>query len=124
MVSKHENLHKTSGHAAQILQALCCYCGTVRTAKRGGAGNYTPPAFVPEGTALTALDIEECKAAGTMPADAEQYQRMLATLKCATCKQKTRHALIHPTDCEWRDDAERMDHAANFLIPTDLLEGH
>lgn len=110
--------------AAQTLQALCCDCGTVRTAKRGGPSNYQPPAFIGESVGLTTLDIEEQKEAGTIPADFEQFERMLARLKCSTCKQQTRHALVHPADCEWRDDAEHVDYSANFLIPTDLLEGH
>lgn len=105
--------------AAQTLQALCCDCGTLRTARRGGHTNYAPPGFIGDGTGLTAVDMEECKAAGTMPADAQQYHRMLAILKCSTCKQRTRHALIHPADCERRDDAEHVDHAGNFLIPAE-----
>ncbi|BAS10406.1 hypothetical protein AHiyo4_38280 [Arthrobacter sp. Hiyo4] len=110
--------------AAQILQALCCDCGTVRTAKRGGPTNYQPPGFISECTGVTSLDIDERQEAGTLPADFEQYKRMLARLKCATCKQQTQHALIHPADYDGRDDAEHVDYSANFLIPTDLLEGH
>lgn len=105
--------------AAQTLQALCCACGTLRTAKCGRAGDYHPPGFIGDGTGLTAEYIEECKADGTMPADYQQYHRMLAILKCSTCKQRTRHALIHPADNELRDDAEHVDHASNFLIPAE-----
>lgn len=104
--------------AAEILQALCCDCGTLRTITLGGPNNYVPPGFIGN-YRFDAVFIEERKAAGTMPAGFQQYHRMLAILKCSTCKQRTRHALIHPADDEWRDAAEHDDHASNFLIPAE-----
>lgn len=109
-------MNTTTSRAAQTIQALCCDCGTLRTVKLGGHNNYIPPGFI-SGYRFDAVDIEERKAAGTMPADFQQYHQMLASLKCSTCKQRTRHALIHPADDKWRDAAEHVDHASNFLIP-------
>jgi hypothetical protein len=80
------------------VRALCCECGNLRTV----AANYRPPR----------------DANNTDEADIHQRGwRCTATLKCAICTTKTRHALLRDDDePQFRDYAELQQHERHALI--------
>ncbi len=80
---------------AQPQQALCCQCGNIRTYKQ--ARNTVGDCF----------------------ADLRTWHRMVGDLKCAHCETITRHALLRPANCDYRDYAEEFTRMALGGKPTD-----
>jgi hypothetical protein len=89
-------------------RALCCMCGTGRTfsirrrPRRYAAEGYSPG------------QLQQARDHGApLPDHWKPWHRMLGDLKCATCGETTRHALLRD-NCpmpEWRNHAEDEDHA-------------
>lgn len=79
------------------VRALCCVCGQLRTVSANASPRRDDPNVTYEGWGPYAHLLG--------------WWRFTRTLKCATCKQQTRHALLRDADePQHRDYAERTDH--------------
>ncbi|WP_324666437.1 putative PhiRv2 prophage protease [Mycobacterium canetti] len=91
------------------VRALCCQCGTTRT--------FSPRYSFP-------WDANYSRDAGP---DREPHGwRMTGTLKCSTCRARTRHAVLRDDQPGHRDHAETVDReqsvVAHALAAIDHLE--
>ena len=86
-------------------RALCCTCGTVRTwSQKAGLRGHLSRGYSPE----EIVDFET--RFGGPWRGPKPFHRQLSNMKCATCKQITRHALIKDcVDPELRDRDEIED---------------
>lgn len=83
-----------------MMKALCCTCGNLRTCRR--ARNHR---------------AENYWFAGTIDRD---WHRETGELKCSECDRVTVHALIHPDNDSLRDHAEMMQRVATGNTHTHL----
>lgn len=76
------------------VNALCCTCGNLRTVSRNHCGAYNDP-----------------NNSNLLPVRDKGW-RSTKTLKCSACGEQTRHAILRPSDCSYRDGDEKWQRIA------------